>query len=941
MRAMVALAQAMAAARSPHQSWRAAAQGAQEALGGSFAALSVWERDLGTLRVLVNAGERVLGEEEFPEDESYPVHQFPEIAEFLHEKWAGGGGANAWVETAAGPTAGDSGYCHQRVAALRRRGRGCCVVAPIILHGRAWGELYVARPVGAPLYDAEDADFGAVIASVVAAGIAQTERLEEVRRLAFTDPLTGLANRRAVDMRLDEAIARHRADGSVVSLVVCDVNGLKKVNDTHGHAVGDRLLERFSTVLSLCGAKLPGALVARLGGDEFCLLTVGPSADEVIVVADELCVRAGELDLGDGVACGVASTADSIGQVRSARRLFRLADAAQYRAKAARSAGPVVAGRAARGGLRWARAAALPGHEAAAATGGGRVTSRITARDRRPAAKTSAGAARWRSVAPRAVTRSVSVRTLLNMDMHTVVVGTSQATAEDVVAVARRGARIELAPEAVAALAAAREVVDALAAKPEPVYGVSTGFGALATRHIGQDLRARLQRNIVRSHAAGMGPRVEREVVRALMFLRLKTLASGHTGVRPEVAQTMADVLNAGITPVVHEFGSLGCSGDLAPLSHCALTLIGEGDAEGPDGVVRPAAELLAAHGIAPVELREKEGLALLNGTDGMLGMLILALADLDRLYTSADITAALTLEALLGSEKVLAPELHAIRPHPGQAASAGNMLRVLAGSGLTGHFQEDEAPRVQDAYSVRCAPQVAGAGRDTLGYARTVAERELASAIDNPVVLLDGPEGTEFGGGRVESNGNFHGAPVAYVLDFLAIAAADLGSIAERRTDRLLDKNRSHGLPPFLADDPGVDSGLMIAQYTQAALVSEMKRLAAPASVDSIPSSAMQEDHVSMGWSAARKLRTAVDDLARIVAVELYTATRALELRTARTGLAAAPASSAAVDALRAAGVEGAGPDRFLAPDLAGADAFVRDGGLVAAVEVVTGPLA
>lgn len=515
------------------------------------------------------------------------------------------------------------------------------------------------------------------------------------------------------------------------------------------------------------------------------------------------------------------------------------------------------------------------------------------------------------------------------MDMHSVVLGPSGTTAQDVIDVARHDARVELSAEAVEALAASRAVVDALAAKPEPVYGVSTGFGALATRHISHELRAQLQRNIVRSHAAGMGPRVEREVVRALMFLRLKTVASGHTGVRPEVARTMADVLNAGITPVVHEYGSLGCSGDLAPLSHCALTLMGEGDAEGPDGTVRPAGELLAAAGIQPVELREKEGLALLNGTDGMLGMLIMALADLDTLYKSADITAALSLEALLGTEKVLEPELHAIRPHPGQGASAANMLAVLKGSGLTGHFQADEAPRVQDAYSVRCAPQVAGAGRDTLAHARLVAERELASAVDNPVVLQDG---------QVRSNGNFHGAPVAYVLDFLAIAAADLGSIAERRTDRLLDKNRSHGLPPFLADDAGVDSGLMIAQYTQAALVSEMKRLAVPASADSIPSSAMQEDHVSMGWSAARKLRTAIGNLNRIIAVELYAATRGIELRH---GLTPAPASRAAIDALRAAGVQGPGPDRFLAPDLEAADVFVREGKLVAAVEPVTGPLA
>ncbi|MFF6993534.1 diguanylate cyclase domain-containing protein [Streptomyces sp. NPDC008313] len=345
LRAVVALAQGMAAARTPRESWRAAALGARDALDGSFAALSVWEREQGRLRVLANVGERAPDEEEFPEGEAYPVHQFPEITEFLHERWAGGGEPNAWVETAEGPAQGPAEYCHQRVAALRRRGRGCCVVAPVVLHGRAWGELYVARRIGAPVFGRGDADFATVLASVVAAGIAQTERLEEARRLAFTDALTGLANRRAVDMRLDEAIERHQRDGEVVSLVVCDLNGLKKVNDTRGHAVGDRLLERFGSVLSLCGAMLPGALAARLGGDEFCLLAVGPAADEVVRAADELCRRAAELELGEGVACGVASTGDDIGPVRSGRRLFRLADAAQYRAKAERARKPVVAGR--------------------------------------------------------------------------------------------------------------------------------------------------------------------------------------------------------------------------------------------------------------------------------------------------------------------------------------------------------------------------------------------------------------------------------------------------------------------------------------------------------------------------------------------------------------------------------------------------------------------
>ncbi|MFI6035169.1 diguanylate cyclase domain-containing protein [Streptomyces sp. NPDC051315] len=343
--AVVALAQGMAAAHTPRESWRAAALGACRALAGAFAALSVWERDLGRLRVLVNVGDRAPDEEEFPDGEAYPVHQFPEITEFLHERWVAGGEPNAWVETAQGPAAGRPGYCHQRVAALRRRGRGSCVVAPIVLHGRAWGELYVARSSGTPVFDRADADFATVLAAVVAAGLAQTERLEEARRLAFTDALTGLANRRAVDVRLEEAVERHRTRGDVVSLVVCDLNGLKRVNDTQGHAVGDRLLERFGSVLSLCGAMLPGALAARLGGDEFCLLAVGPSADDVVKVADELCLRALQLELGEGVACGVASTEDPIGTVRSARRLFRLADAAQYRAKAVRAARPVVAGR--------------------------------------------------------------------------------------------------------------------------------------------------------------------------------------------------------------------------------------------------------------------------------------------------------------------------------------------------------------------------------------------------------------------------------------------------------------------------------------------------------------------------------------------------------------------------------------------------------------------
>ncbi len=506
------------------------------------------------------------------------------------------------------------------------------------------------------------------------------------------------------------------------------------------------------------------------------------------------------------------------------------------------------------------------------------------------------------------------------MDVQRVVVGTGPVSPEDVVRVARGSAGVALADAALAEIARSRDVVDSLAKDDRPHYGVSTGFGALATRHIPARMRADLQRSLVRSHAAGSGPEVEREVVRAMMLLRLSTLATGRTGVRPGTATAYAAVLDAGLTPVVHEYGSLGCSGDLAPLSAAALALTGEGQVRDAGGALRPAAEALRAHGITPVELAEKEGLALVNGTDGMLGTLVLALADLRRLLTTADVAAAMSVEAQLGTDAVFAADLQALRPHPGQAASAANLRALLAGSGIVASHRGPECTRVQDAYSLRCSPQVHGAARDTVDHAGTVAARELDSAIDNPVVTLDG---------RVESNGNFHGAPVAHVLDFLAIVTADVAGISERRTDRFLDVARNRGLPPFLAADPGVDSGLMIAQYTAAGIVSELKRLAAPASVDSIPSSAMQEDHVSMGWAAARKLRRAVDGLTRVLAVEVLAAARALDLRAP---LAPAPATAAVRDAVRAAGVPGPGPDRHLAPEIETVVGLVADGAVVAA---------
>ena len=507
-------------------------------------------------------------------------------------------------------------------------------------------------------------------------------------------------------------------------------------------------------------------------------------------------------------------------------------------------------------------------------------------------------------------------------------VGVGPVSFADVIAVARHDAPVTLGADALQAMAASRSVIESLAADPVPHYGVSTGFGALATRHIPTDRRAQLQRSLIRSHAAGSGPEVEREVVRAMMLLRLSTLATGRTGVRPLIAESYAALLNAGLTPVVHEYGSLGCSGDLAPLAHCALVITGEGRVRDGAGQVGAADDLLAEHGIAPVQLTEKEGLALINGTDGMLGMLIMAITDLRRLLTTADLSAAMSVEGLLGTDDVFADDLAALRPHPGLAVSAGNLRRLLADSPIRESHRDPEVDtRVQDAYSLRCTPQVNGAARDTADHAATVAERELAAAIDNPVVTRDG---------RVESNGNFHGAPIAHVLDFLAIVTADVASISERRTDRFLDKARNNGLPPFLADDPGVDSGHMIAQYTQAGIVSELKRLANPASVDSIPSSAMQEDHVSMGWAAARKLRRSVDGLAQVLAIELLTAARGIELRQP---LQPAPSSAAVIVALREH-VAGPGPDRFLSPEIDRTVRLVQNGTLIGAAESAIGGL-
>jgi histidine ammonia-lyase len=509
-------------------------------------------------------------------------------------------------------------------------------------------------------------------------------------------------------------------------------------------------------------------------------------------------------------------------------------------------------------------------------------------------------------------------------DDRPLVLGADGVDAADVVDVARHDRPVALGADARAAIERGAAVVERLVGAPEPVYGVSTGFGALANTVIPAERSAELQTALLRSHAAGMGPEIERDAVRAMTFLRARSLAMGFGGVRPVVVESMLALLNRGVTPVVREHGSLGASGDLAPLASSALVLLGEGHARLADGSLVDGARALAVAGVDPLTLRAKEGLALINGTDGMLGMLVLALADLDVLVRVADIAGAMSTEALLGTDRAFAADLVGMRPQVGQAASAANLRALLAGSAIVASHRHGD-DRVQDAYSLRCTPQVHGAARDTIEHARAVAGRELVSFIDNPVVLPDG---------RVESCGNFHGAPVAAVADFLAISIADVGALSERRTDRLLDRTRSRGLPPFLAPDAGVNSGLMIGQYTQAAMVAENRRLAVPASTDTLPTSAMQEDHVSLGWAAARKLRVAVTNLARILAVELVAGAWGLELRAPlRPAAGTGAAARLVVDT-----VGGPGPDEWLSPRLAAVAAMVADGSFVAAGDEALG---
>jgi histidine ammonia-lyase len=449
-------------------------------------------------------------------------------------------------------------------------------------------------------------------------------------------------------------------------------------------------------------------------------------------------------------------------------------------------------------------------------------------------------------------------------------------TLADVVAVARRGVHASLAPSARKRMERSRAWVEKAVHEGAVVYGITTGFGAFQEVSIGPGNLRELQRNLILSHCAGVGEPFPAEVVRAMMLLRANALAKGFSGIRVSTVDRLLAMLNKGVHPVVPSQGSVGASGDLAPLSHMAAVLIGEGEAE-YRGRRMPGAMAMDAAGLRPVVLEAKEGLALNNGTQAMTALAVLALHDAEILAESADTTGAMTLEAVKGKSAPFDIRVGRVRPHPGLAQSAARVRAMIKGSTLADAADDDTRTTVQDSYSLRCIPQVHGAVRDALRYVRGVVETEINSATDNPLVF---PERD-----RALSAGNFHGQPVALAMDVLALAVAELGSIAERRVAKLMDRHHNAGLPPFLADNGGVQSGLMIAQYTAAALVSENKVLIHPASGDSIPTSANQEDHVSMGTIAARQARTVLENVRRVIAVELLCASRALDLRGARAG--------------------------------------------------------
>jgi histidine ammonia-lyase len=498
-------------------------------------------------------------------------------------------------------------------------------------------------------------------------------------------------------------------------------------------------------------------------------------------------------------------------------------------------------------------------------------------------------------------------------------------TLADVERVARRGADVVVAPAARTRLTTARAFVERIANGGEPVYGITTGVGRLKDVLIPAGDRAALQRNLVLSHAGGVGAPLSEAEVRAMLLVLAASLARGASGVRALVVDAVVACLNRRVHPVVPERGSVGSSGDLAPLAHVAACLIGEGEAW-RDGRRVPAAEALAAAGLAPLRLETKEGLALLNGTHLMTGIGALTIADADRLVRLADVTGGMSLEALLGTNAAFDARIHALRPHPGQVASAANLRRLTAGSAIIASHRD--CTRVQDAYSLRCMPQVHGAVREALAFARALVDRELASVSDNPLVFPADE--------AVLSGGNFHGEPLGLALDVLAIGLAQLGGITERRIDRLVNPLTSDGLPAFLSPHGGLHSGYMIAQYVAAALASELKTLAHPASVDSIPTSGLQEDYNAMGAGAALKARRAVGLVQQILAIELLLAAQALDFRAP---LSPGAGSAVARTVVRRR-IPPLGTDRYLKADLDAALALCEDASVLGAVEAAVGPL-
>ena len=506
-------------------------------------------------------------------------------------------------------------------------------------------------------------------------------------------------------------------------------------------------------------------------------------------------------------------------------------------------------------------------------------------------------------------------------------------TPEDVVAVARDGAPVVLAPDALTRIRTSRATIDGLVAAGEAVYGVTTGFGDLATIRIDPADVRRLQENLVISHAVGVGPLLPRDAVRAMLLLRANTLARGQSGTRPEVVERLLDFLRLGLHPCVPEQGSVGASGDLAPLAHLASPLIGRGRAE-VGGEILSGAEALACVGLEPLRLEAKEGLALLNGTQLMTGIGALFVHDADRLARTASVIAAMSVEALLGTDVAFAAAYHAARPHPGQRDVAAELRALLADSELQ-HAHHGVAHKVQDPYSLRCVPQVHGASRDALGYVRGVIQVEINSATDNPLVFPAGsdadPQALATGGGPVISGGDFHGQPVAIAMDFAKLAIAELGSIAERRIALLID-GRLSGLPPFLTADAGLNSGMMLLQYAAASLVSENKVLVHPASADSIPTSANQEDHVSMGATSARQARDILRNVEMVLALELLCAAQGLDFRIATIGRPGARVARA--HALIRERIAHLDSDRDPGPDIAAAAELVRSGALLMALD-------